>query len=100
MRLPRSALRAHLRAAIRKQERRLSTGLAMRCARPWDALPSHDKRTASLYALSTERAEYEPRPEWVLSPRKRFHHGLRATIAKLRTARAHLAEFDSMRGAA
>lgn len=76
-----SPLRRHLRAAVREQERRLRNGLAMRRDRAW--WDGHD---------------YDA-PEWVASPRRRFHHGLRKTIEKLRRARMFLAEFDALRSA-
>lgn len=87
MRHPRSALRIFLRSRIREQERRLRRGLALRVERPWvDEDPIDLGDDCDL-------------PDWIASPRRKFHHGLRKTIVKLRIARSHLAEFDALRSA-
>lgn len=76
------SLRQHLTAEVARYRRKLRDGLRMRHSRTWDK----DVRSVDVddwYDLPT-------------SPRSRFHDRLRTTVRKLRQARAHLAEFETL----
>lgn len=73
------SLRQHLASEVARYRRRLRDGLRMRHSRTWALdVVAHDEL------------------ELPTSPRSRFHDRLRTTVRKLRQARAHLAEFETL----
>lgn len=97
-----SSLGRHLRSRVRYLEHRVRGGLVMRRDYKWLDVAEFMRpaRTVTLLRDGQPVAVQLEKPAWLASPRRRFHHGIRKAIQKLRTARLHLNEFRRLQEAA